>query len=87
MIYITLIGLLAGLLSIIALTPQLFKTYKTKSTNDLSIKWLYINIVSQMLWFTFGILSNIIPIIITSSSVFILTVSLILMKIKYDSKK
>ena len=87
MIYITLIGLLAGLLSIIALTPQLFKTYKTKSTNDLSIKWLYINTVSQMLWFTFGILSNIIPIIITSSSVFILTVSLILMKIKYDSKK
>ena len=87
MIYITLIGLLAGLLSIISLTPQLYKTYKTKSANDLSIKWLYINTVSQMLWFTFGILSNIIPIIITSSSVFILTVSLILMKIKYDSKK
>ena len=82
--YISLIGLLAGFLSIVAYIPQVWKTYITKHSKDLSMKWLMINIISQVLWFTFGTLSSTLPIILTSSSVLIMTICLIILKRKYD---
>ena len=82
--YISLIGLLAGFLSIVAYIPQVWKTYITKHSKDLSMNWLTINIISQVLWFTFGTLSSTLPIILTSSSVLIMTICLIIMKRKFD---
>ena len=82
--YITTIGLLAGILSIVAILPQVWKTYTTKHTNDLSMKWLVISIVAQLLWFTFGMLSNVLPVILTSSLTCVMSSSLIIMKRKYD---
>ena len=83
--YITLIGLLAGTLSIVAILPQVWKTYTTKHSKDLSMKWLVITIGSQLLWFTYGMLSNVLPVILTSSSTCVMTSSLIIMKRKYDN--
>ena len=83
--YIILIGLLAGTLSIVAYLPQVWKTYTIKHTNDLSMKWLIITFGSQVLWFTYGILTGILPVILTSSSTCVMTSSLILMKRKYDN--
>jgi MtN3 and saliva related transmembrane protein len=83
--YITLIGLTAGTLSIVAYLPQVWKTYITKHSKDLSMKWLLITFGSQVLWFTYGILTGILPVILTSSSTCVMTSSLILMKRKYDN--
>ena len=83
--YITLIGLMAGTLSIVAYLPQVWKTYITKNSKDLSMKWLLITFGSQVLWFTYGILTGILPVILTSSSTCVMTSSLILMKRKYDN--
>ena len=83
--YITLIGLMAGTLSIVAYFPQVWKTYVTKHSKDLSMKWLIITFGSQVLWFTYGILTGILPVILTSSSTCVMTSSLILMKRKYDN--
>ena len=82
--YITLIGLMAGTLSIVAYFPQVWKTYVTKHSKDLSMKWLIITFGSQVLWFTYGILTGILPVILTSSLTCVMTSSLILMKRKYD---
>ena len=84
--YITTIGLLAGTLSIVAILPQVWKTYITKHSKDLSMKWLVITIGSQLLWFTYGMLSNILPVILTSSLTCVMTSSLIIMKRKYDKE-
>ena len=84
--YITMIGLLAGTLSIVAYLPQVWKTYITKHSKDLSMKWLLITFGSQVLWFTYGILTGILPVILTSSSTCVMTSSLILMKRKYDNE-
>ena len=83
--YNTVIGLLAGTLSIIAYLPQVWKTYTTKHTNDLSMKWLLLTFISQLLWFTFGMLTNVLPVILTSSLTCVMTSSLIVMKRKYDN--
>tara|TARA_Y100000294_G_scaffold117326_1_gene108895 strand:+ start:328 stop:603 length:276 start_codon:yes stop_codon:yes gene_type:complete len=82
--YITLVGLLAGTLSIVAFLPQVWKTYTTKHTNDLSMKWLLLTFVSQLLWFTYGILTGVLPVILTSRTACVLTSGLIAMKRKYD---
>ena len=84
--YITTIGLLAGTLSIVAILPQVWKTYTTKHSKDLSMKWLVITIGSQLLWFTYGMLSNVLPVILTSSLTCVMTSSLIIMKRKYDNE-
>jgi MtN3 and saliva related transmembrane protein len=84
--YITTIGLLAGTLSIVAILPQVWKTYTTKHSKDLSMKWLVLTVISQLLWFTFGMLSNVLPVILTSSLTCVMTSSLIIMKRKYDKE-
>ena len=84
--YITMIGLLAGTLSIIALIPQVWKTYITKHSKDLSMKWLLLTFISQLLWFTFGMLSIVLPVILTSSLTCVMTSSLIIMKRKFDDE-
>jgi len=83
--YITLIGLTAGTLSIVAYIPQVWKTYTTKHTKDLSMKWLLLTFIPQLLWFTFGMLTNVLPVILTSSFTCVMTYSLIVMKRKYDN--
>ena len=83
--YITLIGLTAGTLSIVAYIPQGWKTYTTKHSKDLSMKWLLLTFISQLLWFTFGMLTNVLPVILTSSLTCVMTSSLIVMKRKYDN--
>ena len=82
--YIIIIGLLAGTLSIVAYIPQVWKTYTTKHSKDLSMKWLLLTLGSQLLWFTYGILTGMLPVILTSSLTCVMTSSLILMKRKYD---
>ena len=84
--YITIIGLMAGTLSIVAYFPQVWKTYITKHSKDLSMKWLLLTFISQLLWFTFGMLSNVLPVILTSSLTCVMTSSLIIMKRKYDKE-
>ncbi len=82
--YITLIGLLAGTLSIIGYLPQVWKTYTTKHARDLSMGWLTLTLSSAILWFIFGILSNSLPLTITSAFTATMNSSLVIMKIKYD---
>ncbi|MBT4208454.1 hypothetical protein HOE22_08940 [Candidatus Woesearchaeota archaeon] len=84
--YITTIGLMAGTLSIVAYFPQVWKTYMTKHSKDLSMKWLLLTFGSQLLWFTFGMLSNLLPVILTSSLTCVMTSGLIIMKRKYDNE-
>ena len=43
------IGLLAGFFSIVGLIPQVYKSYKTQHTRDLSLKWLMLSVVAHIL--------------------------------------
>jgi len=76
------IGLLAAFFSIIGLMPQVYKAYKTNHTRDISLKWLILSAIANILWFTYGISNMLLPVIITSSSICIMTTALILMKTK-----
>ncbi len=81
--YTTILGFLAGILVVIAYLPQVVKTWKTKSTKDISLGMFSILCVGVFLWLVYGILIKSLPIIFTNVSIFILASIILIFKIKY----
>ena len=49
------IGMTAAILTTVAFFPQVIKTVKTKSTDDLSWTWLILMIAGVFCWLVYGI--------------------------------
>jgi len=54
MIITEIIGFIATILSVFAFIPQAVKSWKTRSTKDISLGMYSIFTTSQILWFTYG---------------------------------
>jgi MtN3 and saliva related transmembrane protein len=80
----TVIGVVAGCLSAITFVPQVYKTWKTKSAKNVSIQMFIISIVATLLWITYGIRTDKPPIYIANIIGFILSVTQVSLKVKYD---
>ncbi len=85
--YIDLFGFLAALLTTIAFLPQLYKTWKTKSAEDVSLIMLILFIVGLLCWIIYGLKINSIPILIANMITFIFNLSILILKITYRKKK
>ena len=59
-------GLLAGFLTTSSAFPQLVKSYKTKSTKDLSLWFLTAILSGVALWIVYGFVISDVPVIITN---------------------
>lgn len=81
--YTSLIGYLSGGLITIALLPQIIKSWKTKSTKDISIPWMIIYIIGLFLGVVYGFLINSLPIIITTIIEMLMAISLLILKLIY----
>jgi len=83
MFVIETIGYIAGFLVSIALLPQLIKTWKTKSTKDISIIWSISLMAGLFLWIVYGVSNMIIPLTIFAIIEFLMSLSLFILKIIY----
>jgi MtN3 and saliva related transmembrane protein len=83
MVYVEIVGFAAGTLTTIALVPQVVKALKTKLTRDVSLLWATALTIGVFLWLVYGILINALPIIIANSITFILSLVVLILKIKY----
>ncbi len=81
--WVELIGFSAGLMIAISLFPQLIKSFKSKKTEDLSMMWLLINILSQVLWLIYGCFKDAWSLVFTGIIVSIMSFLLIGLKRKY----
>lgn len=79
----TLIGLTAGFCTTIAFLPQAIKTWKSKSAKDLSLGMYSVFCTGVLLWLTYGILINDLPIIITNLITIILAASILYFKLSF----
>lgn len=79
-----LIGYLAGTLTTVSFLPQVIRSYKTRSTHDISFKMLLLFGAGMLLWTIYGILVNSMPIIAANVITFALVVVLMAMKVKYN---
>ena len=81
--YIDLFGFSAALLTTIAFIPQLYKTWQTKSADDVSLVMLILFITGLICWIIYGIKINSIPILVANIITFIFNFSILILKITY----
>ena len=85
--YIDLFGFLAALLTTIAFLPQLYKTWQTKSADDVSLVMLILFITGLFCWIIYGFKINSIPILVANIITFIFNFSILVLKILYRKNK
>ncbi|MBI3032538.1 SemiSWEET transporter [Candidatus Woesearchaeota archaeon] len=77
------LGLIAGLLTTAAFIPQVWKSWKTKSTKDLSLSMTIIFFVGVVLWLIYGITVKDLPMTLWNSITLLLVGVLLILKLKY----
>ena len=80
---ITALGLLAGTLTTIAFVPQLTKTWKTKSAEDISFGMFAIFCAGVLLWLLYGVLIGALPVILANSVTLVLAGAILVLKLRY----
>ena len=80
---VTIIGLLAGTLTTIAFLPQVIKTWKTKSTKDISLGMFLTFCTGVLLWIIYGTLVKDIPVVIANIATLSLASTILWFKLKY----
>lgn len=87
MITIQILGFIAGIFTSISLLPQLFKIIRDKKTEAISLWMLVILMIGLGLWATYGLLIEDLPILITNSFSLLVNIVIIILRIKYRTKK
>ena len=85
--YIDLFGFLAALLTTIAFLPQLYKTWQSKTADDISLIMLILFITGLICWIVYGLKINSIPILVANIITFIFNFSILILKITYGRNK
>ncbi len=79
-----ILGLAAGALTTIAFVPQVIKTWKSKSTEDLSFGMYSIFCTGVLLWLIYGLMKWDIPIIVANVVTFSLAMTILYFKLVYE---
>jgi MtN3 and saliva related transmembrane protein len=77
------IGLIAGLLTTTAFIPQVLKIYRTKSGKDISARMFSLFSAGLVLWLIYGILLRSMPLILSNVVTLVLSLTIIVLKIRY----
>ena len=85
--YIEFFGFLAALLTTIAFLPQLYKTWKTKSADDVSLIMLILFITGLICWIIYGLKINSLPILVANIITCIFNFSILILKITFNKSK
>lgn len=83
---VTMIGLAAAICTTAANVPQLIKAWRTRDTDDLSLKMLVLLAVGLGLWVTYGLLKGDYVIILANSIGLALAIALVSLKLAYTSR-
>lgn len=78
------IGFVAGTLTTIAFLPQLQRTWRTKSADDMSLAMLVTFTAGVFLWLVYGLYLMAWPIVVTNVITFLLTLTILVLKLKYQ---
>jgi MtN3 and saliva related transmembrane protein len=77
---IQLLGFLAGTLTTVAFVPQVVRTWRTRSANDLSLAMLIVFALGVTLWLAYGVAISSSPVILANAVTLVLTLVLVAFK-------
>ena len=80
---VEIFGMLGGGLTTISFIPQVVKTWKTRSTRDLSMGMFLLFTLGLVFWLIYGIYMNALPIILANVTTLVLALSILVMKILF----
>jgi MtN3 and saliva related transmembrane protein len=83
MTYVTVIGLGAAFCTTIAFLPQAIKTWRTRSTKDISLAMFLIFSIGIALWLVYGLLQHDIPLIAANGITLVLALTILGFKIRH----
>ena len=76
------VGFVAGSLTTAAFLPQVIKTFKSRSTRDISLAmWLLMN-VGVAIWIVYGVLTDSLPLVLTNGVTLILAGTVLGLKLR-----
>ncbi|WP_288445319.1 SemiSWEET transporter [uncultured Chryseobacterium sp.] len=81
-----LLGIIAGVLTSVAMLPQLIKVIRQKNADDLSWGMLMVLISGLSLWVWYGFLKDELPIIISNAFAVIVNVTLLICCMIYKKR-
>jgi MtN3 and saliva related transmembrane protein len=79
----TVVGVAAGMCTTGSIIPQVFKTFKTRHTKDISLMMYVFLTIGILLWLVYGIMINEMPIIVANGTSLIFTGLVLVMKFRY----
>ena len=74
------LGYLAAIFATGSFIPQVVKTWRTRSAEDISFLLLFLHITGMVLWGTYGFLLGAAPIVVANAIAILLDVALIVLK-------
>lgn len=81
---INIIGYCAATLTTISFLPQLIRVIKLRSARDISLGMFLIFTAGTGFWLMYGILSHSAPVWIANAVTFVLSLSILILKLRFD---
>ncbi len=83
MTFITLIGLFAAFCTTVAFVPQVVRTWKSRSTEDISLGMFVFYSTGIFSWLVYGLLIHDLPLIASNGVTFVLSLIMLGFKLRY----
>ncbi|RAJ13715.1 MtN3 and saliva related transmembrane protein [Arenibacter echinorum] len=80
---IEIMGLVAAVLTTYSIVPQVHKTWRNKSTKDISLTMYLAMFLGVVLWLIYGIYHDSVPMILANFITAVLLFIMIVLKLKY----
>ncbi|GAA0712813.1 SemiSWEET family sugar transporter [Aquimarina litoralis] len=82
---IEILGLIAAVLTTVAFLPQVYKTWKTKSAESLSMTMLLVFESGVLCWLVYGFLIDSFPVILANAITAVSGIFLLYFKFRYKN--
>jgi MtN3 and saliva related transmembrane protein len=80
---VNLLGLSAGTLTTLAFVPQVWRTWRSRSTKDISAGMFVLFSIGVFLWLLYGIALGAVPVIIANCITLALALAVLWMKFRF----
>lgn len=77
------LGLIAGTLTTLAFVPQVVKTWRTRSTHDISLGMFALFSSGLVLWLIYGFMIGSLPIVVSNIVTLALALTILFFKLRY----
>jgi MtN3 and saliva related transmembrane protein len=83
---INFIGYVAATCTTVSFLPQLIRVIRLRSAREISLGMFSIFSMGTALWLTYGVLSHSKPVTAANAVTFVLSISILVLKLRFDSE-